>query len=209
LGWIEFGKTIKPINGIQVKEFISWHYRPDLETAKKYYKSQNHAWNPGYFVVMPEFVLKQFQKHAPAMYTQLEKINLSYGHPDHRQILNEVYPRMEKISFDDAIVTKTDPDKAVVLSVDLGWSDIGAWESLKEALQSYPNENVTKGYVFLHRTSDSIVYNYTDQLVTTVEVDGVVVIVTKDAILVTKQQSIPEIKNMLKRFEDTDLEKFT
>jgi mannose-1-phosphate guanylyltransferase len=209
LGWIEYGDVIEHVNGFDVRSFISWHYRPTIEQAKKYYSSKRYAWNPGYFVVTPSFVLDQYKRHAPDMYQKLQKIAATIGKPGHQKVLDEIYPTMEKISFDDAVVTKTPPDKAVVLSVDLGWSDVGTWEALKEALQLHPSDNLTLGNAQLLNTSNSVVYSYTDQMIAAIDVDDMVVVVTKDAVLVTRQQSVPQIKDLLKRFEGTDLERLT
>lgn len=209
LGWIEHGKKIDSRNGFDVHEFVSWHYRPSLEKAKEYFESGRHSWNPGYFMVAPQFVLDQYQRHAPEMYQNLMKLQESYGRPNHQQLLEEIYPQFEKISFDDAVVTKTEPEKAVVLAVDLGWSDIGTWEALKEALQSSPTANLTKGDVEVHDTENSLIYNYTNQIVAAVGLKGMVVVVTPDVILVTPQAKIPEVKNMLKKFEGTDKEQYT
>lgn len=209
LGWIEYGDKIKDIDGFAMRSFVSWHYRPDLDTAKKYFESGRHTWNPGYFVVAPQFVLNQYQIHAPQMYAKLAQIMESYGKVNHEEKLHEIYPTMEKISFDDAVVTKTEPDKAVVITVDLGWSDVGTWEALKEAVQKNPDANITQGNVHTHETKNSVVYGYTKQLVSTVGLDGMIVVVTPDVVMVAPQEKIPDVKKMLADFEGTDKEKYT
>lgn len=209
LGWIEHGDEIKAVNGFSLREFVSWHYRPSLAKAKEYYKSGRHSWNPGYFIVTPQFVLDQYRTHAESMYRELLKLQNSYGTPSHQQELERIYPQLEKISFDDLVVTKTPKDKAVVLTVDLGWSDVGTWEALKEALADKPGSNLTKGNVELYQSTDSLVYGYTDQLVTGIGLEGMVVVVTPDVVMVTPQEKIPEVKSMLNRFNGTDKEKYT
>lgn len=208
LGWIEHGEKITEINGIQLRKFVSWHYRPDLETAEKYYASPNYSWNPGYFVLAPQFVLDQYKKHAPDMYAGLVKLQDSYETPNHLKVLGEVYPNLEKISFDDAVVTKTEPEKAVVLTVDLGWSDIGTWEALKEALQKTPAENLIKGNVATYETTNTVVYNFTNQLVSTIGLEGMVVVATADVIMVAPQSKIPQIKKLIETFIGTPNEKY-
>jgi mannose-1-phosphate guanylyltransferase len=143
------------------------------------------------------------------MFQQLEKLMSSYGSPDHPQALQRIYPTMEKISFDDAVVTKTRPDQAVVISVEFGWADLGTWEAVKEAFLKERQENLIQGKVKLLDTHDSLVYSYTDQLVAGIGLESMVVVVTKDAILVAPQHAIPKIKTVLKQFEGTDLEKYT
>ena len=208
LGWIEHGEQIEAINGFELHKFVSWHYRPDLPTAKKYFQSELHSWNPGYFVMAPQFVLDQYKRHVPEMYDQLIQLQNSYGSSTHQKELAQVYPRLEKISFDDAVVTKTEPEKAVVLTVDLGWSDVGTWEALKEALQNKPVDNLIKGNVEVHDTTNTVVYNFTNQMVATIGLEGMVVVATSDVIMVAPQDKIPEIKKMLAKFEGTDKERY-
>lgn len=209
LGWIESGNPLESIDGLQVYEFKSWHYRPELERAKQYFAEKRFSWNPGYFIVTPRFVLRQYEKHIPKMYQGLMELQRSYGTKRHEGDLQRIYPMFEKISFDNAIMEKIDTTEAVVVSADLGWSDIGAWEALKEVLQKKSGENVVRGNVVLRNTHDSLVYNYTNQLVTTINLEGIVLVVTEDAILVCPQDSIPEVKKLLNEFEGTEFEKFS
>jgi mannose-1-phosphate guanylyltransferase len=209
LGWIEYGPSLSEQEGIYIKSFVSWHYRPDLETAKKYYRSGRYAWNPGYFIVTPRFVLKQFEIHVPSMYEGLIKLQSTYGTDEHQSQLKKIYPAFEKIAFDNAVVEKIKPEQAVVLSVELGWSDIGTWEAYKEALQSHPKDNIISGKVVVHQASNNVIYSATDQLVSVLGMDDIAVVVTDDVVMVARQSSIPEIKTLLKQFEGTDLEKHT
>lgn len=210
LGWIEYGKKIKEIDGFKIHEFKSWHYRPKLSLAEEYYQqSSRFAWNPGYFIVAPGFVLSQYRKHVPQMYKGLKKLQDSYGTAKHTSDLERIYPKFEKTSFDNAILENISPEEAVVLSADLGWSDIGAWEALKEVMQKKDTESVIKGKVVVRNTQDSIIYSFTDQLVTVIDMEGLVLVVTEDVILVCPQESIPEIKKQLKDFKGTEFEKYS
>ncbi|MBT6334787.1 MAG: mannose-1-phosphate guanylyltransferase/mannose-6-phosphate isomerase, partial [Candidatus Magasanikbacteria bacterium] len=104
--------------------------------------------------------------------------------------------------FDNAIVEKIREDQAVVLKVDLGWSDPGTLYALKEALSSSVESNVTRGEVITLDTSDSLIYNEEEGIiVTTIGVQGLVVVNTKDAVLVCPKDRVPEIKTLLKEIE--------
>ena len=103
---------------------------------------------------------------------------------------------------------KIDPQEAVVISTDLGWSDIGTWEALKEALQKNPKDNLTQGNIKTLDTTNSVICSYTDQLVAGIDLDDMVVVVTEDAILVTPQQSIPKIKKFLQTLDEVDTKKY-
>lgn len=209
LGWIQHGQPVVSIDNFKIHQFKAWHYRPSLRVAKKYFASTSHSWNPGYFIATPKFIMDQYKRFMPTMHQNLIKLQKSFDKNNHNTLLKRIYPKLEKISFDNAILEQLEPEKAVVLTTDMGWSDIGAWEALKEALQSKQNENITHGKTFEHKTKDSLVYNYTNKLVTTVDLNGMLVVVTDDVIMVCPQDSVPEIKKVVRGFEATANEKYT
>lgn len=209
LGWINVGKKLKTVQGISVYKYKSWHYRPSVKEAKKYFKGKNWFWNPGYWVVTPKFVLEQYQRFMPEMYKKLLKLQSSYGTAGHKRELERIYPTMEKVSFDDGILQKVEAEKAVVLGCDLGWADIGTWEALKELLQKTPQQNLTKGNVYLHNCKDLMVYNYTPQLVTTINLEGLVVVNTGDVLLICPEASMKEIKKVVEKLQGTEREDYT
>lgn len=206
LGYISFGKKIKEINNIPVFEFTGFKYRPDLETAKEYLKDKHHSWNLGYFVTTPKFLWSLFKKFSSELYSSLKRIQDAYQTEHYEKVLQEVYPKLEKISFDNAILEKMDNKYSEVLSVDVGWSDVGAWEALKEALSEHVDENVTKGKVLIDGSRDSLVFNYTDQLAVAIDTTELLIINTDDVLLVCSKNSVPKIKKLVESLKGTDNE---
>lgn len=194
LGYIEFGGEAGKIGEISVYKFTSFKYRPDEQTAKGFLADNKHAWNLGYFVTTPKFLWSQFEKNAPEIFSKLNQISNHVGQSDYETILNEVYPAMEKISFDNAILEKLNPKEGLVIAVDIGWSDIGAWEALKEALAESEEDNVTRGNVELVDTKDSLVFNSNGQLVVGIDLEGMLIINTSDVLLVCPKTAVPKIK---------------
>lgn len=209
LGWAAFGDEKETIDGMTAYEFKGFKYKPALETARNYFKDGHHAWNLGYFVTTPKTLWGLFQKYAPTLYQDLKQIQDSYGTDKYDKVLAEVYPTIEKIHFDNAILENIGQSDAYVLSVDLGWSDIGAWEQLKEALTESDEENATQGSTMLKETRDSLVFNYTDQLVVGIDLDGMIVINTGDVLLVCPKDSVPKIKKVVEAMKGTEYEKLT
>lgn len=209
LGWIEIGKEIEGVNGFKIYRFKSWKYRPNIQLARQFFKSGHHVWNPGYWVVTPRFVLEQYKRFMLPMYQKIMKLQESYGTRDQQKKLEEIYPTLEKISFDDAILEKLEPGKAVVLTADFGWSDIGTWQALKEALQKIKKDNLIKGKVFLSNCEDCLVYNYTDQLVTVIDATGLVIVNTEDVSLICPQESMSSIKDVVNQFKKGKYRKYT
>ncbi|MEK7065532.1 MAG: sugar phosphate nucleotidyltransferase, partial [Patescibacteria group bacterium] len=204
LGWIQYGEAVVNKNGLSFHSFIDFQYRPDRETAKQYLHSGRHAWNLGYFVTSPRFLWKQYELHAPNIYQGLSRICGAWKTDRYHEILSDVYPGLEKISFDNAILEKLNPADALVVSENIEWSDIGAWEALKEALQEADDKNVTQGKVFTQDSTDSLVYNYTHQLVVTIDLNDMLVVNTGDVTLVCKKSSVPKIKKLVESFTGTE-----
>jgi mannose-1-phosphate guanylyltransferase len=209
LGWLEFGEEVNEIRGTKVFKFKKLIYRPSLEMAEKFMESKNYAWNPGYFVTTPKFILSQYKKFAPEIWKGIIKIQEAVGKDNFKEVFEKVYPTLEKISFDNAILEKMDPSNVFVIAADLGWSDVGAWEALKEALEVSASENVTKGKVLIEDSSDNLVFNYTDQLVVGIDLTKMLVINTDDVLLVCAKDSVPKIKKLVESLNGTELEKLT
>lgn len=203
LGWIEYGKEVMREDGVVFHSFVDFQYRPDTGTAKKYFKSGHHAWNLGYFVTTPKFLWSLYERFAPNLARGLKSIAES---KNFQQALEKIYPTLEKISFDNAILEKLDPSDALVVSENIEWSDIGAWEALKEALENSEDKNVTQGKVMLSDSSDSLVYNYTNQTVATIDMKGMLVVVTDDVVLVCPKGSVPKIKKFVENLSGTENE---
>lgn len=210
LGWISYGNRILEHDGISFHAFVDFQYRPDAETARRYFRSGHHAWNLGYFVTTPAFLWKQYGAYAPNIARDLSRIADTWGTPRFVETLDKIYPSLEKISFDNAVLEKLNPDDALVVSDNIEWSDIGAWEALKEALADSDDKNVTQGEVRLEDTVDSLVYNYNKkQLVVTIDMEGVLVVNTDDVLLVCKKTSVPKVKKLVESLKGTEHDHLT
>lgn len=209
LGWIEFGDLAKVVRGTKIFHFKRLIYHPSLIDAENFLKSSSFAWNPGYFVTTPAYILEQFKKFTPEIWKGLIEIQKSMGKNNYVSTLEKIYPKFEKINFDNAILEKIDAKSVFVIAADLGWSDVGAWEALKEALEASSNENVTKGKVLITDCSDNLVFNYTDQLTVGIDLEKMLIINTDDVLLVCTKDSVPKIKKLVESLSRTPNEHLT
>lgn len=202
LGWIEFGKEISTHEGLHMHQFKAFKYRPDKDTAQKYFTDNHHSWNLGYFVTTPRYIYSEFEKHSPEIWKIAERIKNSIGKVGYHSKLREEYSKMPTINFDNAVIEKIDPNNAYVINDDIQWSDMGAWEALKDALQQSKEDNVTFGEVMLEDTTDSLVFNYdSHKLIVGIDLDDFLVVNTKDILLVTKKTSVPKVKKLVEKLE--------
>lgn len=204
LGWIKFGQPLLKKDGISFKSFAGFIYRPGLDSAREYLKSGLYSWNTGCLVTTPKFLWQMYKIHQPEIFSSMVKLQKAYGSAEYTKVLEAEYPKMPKISFDNAILEMMDKKSGLVISEDLGWSDIGAWEALKEALETAKDKNVIKGKVVVEDSQDSLIYNYTDQLLVTIDLSGHLVVATKDVILVCHKNSVPKIKKLVEKLAETD-----
>lgn len=210
LGYIHFGRKKHTIGGINFHQFEGFKYKPDKETAKKFSQSNKYAWNLGYFVSTAEFIYQAFSRFAPNIYHNTEKILSCFGKVNFKKILKKEYGKVESINFDNAILENLDKKDALVVMEDIGWSDIGAWEALKEALENHPYENVIRGKVYLEHVRDSLIYNYENKkLIVGIDLDESLVVNTADVLLIAKKTSVPKIKKIVEKFAGTEHERLT
>ncbi len=209
LGWIQYGKRVQAVDDIGFYAFVDFKYKPDTALAREFFQSGRHAWNVGYFVTTPAFLWKLYKQFAGELHEGLSSIVSAWRTPKFNEKLKTLYPKLEKIHFDNAILEKLDPKDALVVSEDIKWSDIGAWEALKEALEEAKDKNVTQGKVLLTDSTDSLVYNFTDQLVTTIDLDDMLVVVTPDVVLVSKKSSVSKIKKLVESLSGTENDHLT
>ena len=211
LGWIEYEqKPLGKVGQFDYHSLISFKYRPEMELVQQYVKDGKHAWNLGYFVTKPRFLWDQYRKYAPQLFSGLEKIQKAYGTLSYGQVLNSIYPTLEKVSFDNAIVEKLPVETGIVMKADIGWSDLGVWEALKEALQKTQADNVTKGEVVIEGCEDGLVFDYQGKkLVVALDLKDILVVNTDDVLLVAKKSSASKIKKLVESFEGGKYDELT
>ena len=208
LGWIHIGKKLAE----KTFEYKGWFYRPPMAECKKMFTSKEWMWNPGYWVVDLDFTLSLYEKHAPEMYKKLVEIEKSIGTFREVATIRKVYPTLDKISFDNAIMDKLPTSQAVVLTPDMGWSDPGTLYALKEALAAKPEDNVTRGLCKDIGSTDSLIINEAanGKLVTTIGLTGMVVVNTDDAVIVVPKEQAIRVKDLVEALDkDAKLKKYT
>lgn len=210
LGWLGLGEKLGEVDGKSYYKYGSLSYRPAKDRCDRMFAEKTHVWNTGYFVTTIGFILDLYQNHQPAMWSGLQKIKAAIGQPHYEDVLNAVYPQLDEISFDDAILTHVSADQALIMHGKMGWSDPGTLYALKEAINGEPEATVSKGLVITEETSDCLVYNYEDKkLVVAAGLEGIIVVNTEDAVLVVHKDNIPLVKKIVNGLEGTELDSYS
>ena len=210
LGWIETDAEALTQDSVIFRTFAGFKYRPSKEVADEYFADSKYCWNLGYFVSTPQFIYSLFKRFAPNIAEVTEKIVQHENFEVFSQALQKHYTEMPEINFDNAVLEQLDKDCAYVVIDDIGWSDVGAWEALKEALEQRREDNIIKGRVMLEDSSDNLVYNYDgERLIVGVDLSDLLVVNTKDVLLVAKKSSVSKIKKLVESFQGTENEHLT
>ncbi len=201
-GYIRHGRQLGESEGVPYYEYHSLTYRPPLEECERMVQSGEYLWNAGYFVSSVEFLTEEYRALAPEITGIVEEIVSYAGTPQEDAKLRELYRTIPAIHFDEAFLMRLKPEQSLMMKNDLGWSDPGSLNSLKEALESTREANVTQGSVVTVQTSDSLVYNEdSSKVVAVMGMEGVIVINTGDTVLVIHKDSVRHIKALLSALE--------
>jgi len=171
-----------------VAQFIE---KPPIEIAEQFVASGDYFWNSGMFVFKASRYLNELAAFAPDI---LEASTTAYRAAkvdlDFMRIGKAAFEACRGDSIDYAVMEKT--RDAVVLPLDAGWSDVGSWSSLFDALHSDEDGNVLQGDVLVHDTHDCYVHS-TSRLVTAVGMDDHIIVETKDAVLVAPKGRVQDV----------------
>jgi mannose-1-phosphate guanylyltransferase/mannose-6-phosphate isomerase len=176
----------------------SFREKPDAATADELIASGNYYWNSGMFVCSAGTYLDELKLYAPDIYEHSEQAVLkAHHHHDYLRLDAEAFSLCRDESIDYAVMERT--DRAVVIPVDIQWSDLGCWTAVAEAHPLDENGNALHGKV-IAKDSHNCLISSEDTLVTTLGIHDQIVVVTADAVLVADKrysQQVKEIVNTL------------
>ena len=197
LGYVKIGKMLKMLNGAKIYAFERFTEKPDLSTARKFQKSGKYLWNTGLYVWRIDTLLKQFKKFLPRTYARLTKISKAIGTKNESTALKEHYPLCDKISVDYGIMEKVDPRIVRIIPAELGWSDVGTWESIFEELAANGRDNLVKGNHLGIDSEGLLIYGDGKKTVATIGIKDLVIVDTGDALLVCRKDRSQDVKKLV------------
>jgi mannose-1-phosphate guanylyltransferase len=206
-GYIQKGSVFHEANGEPVYTVGEFKEKPDAATAQTWLDSGDYLWNSNMFVWRADTVLRLYEQYVPEMFSGLMKIKDALGTPDADRVLTEVYPTLEEIAVDNAILERA--DNVAVIEADIDWSDIGSWGAMSDVLPTDDEKNLLNGNVVQIDTKTTTVYSQTNKLIALVGVENLVVIETEDAILICPRDQTQRVKDVVNRLgADEDLKDY-
>jgi len=181
--------------------------KPDQVTAETYLEQGGYYWNSGMFLFRASRYLEELKAYRPNIFNACSKaIAKVVPDLDFIRVDAEAFAACPDESIDYAVMENT--ADAVVVPMDVGWNDIGSWSSLWDLGDKDDNGNVASGDVVLHDAKNSYI-RADDKLVAAVGIDDLVVVSTKDALLVAHRERVQDAKliaNKLREYGRTEWE---
>lgn len=181
-GYIKAGDALDA--GFQVEQFVE---KPDEKTAQSYFESKDYFWNSGIFLFRTDKYLAELKEYRPDIFAAcLASVTGASRDADFIRLDGDAFSECPAESIDYAVLEKT--DSAVVVEMNCGWSDVGSWSSLWEISNKDENGNVCSGDALVYESENNYIRS-DDRLVVTIGVDDLVIISTKDSVLVADRNS--------------------
>ncbi len=191
-GYILRGQSLSD-EGFRVQRFVE---KPDLATAERYLAEGTYAWNSGMFLFKASVYLDELARHAPGV---LESARAAYATAaqdlDFIRVSKDAFAASPNDSIDYAVMEKT--ERAAVVPVSCGWSDIGSWSSLWSVAERDSNDNRHEGDVISVDTKGSLVRASERRMIATIGVEDLVIIDTPDATLVARKDRVQDVKTVV------------
>jgi mannose-1-phosphate guanylyltransferase len=207
-GYIKRGE-VQNQSGFDVAEFVE---KPDLATAQRYLETGDYYWNSGMFLFKASRYLAELKTHRPDIYQACESaMQGTTSDLDFIRVDKAAFEACADDSVDYAVMeplcAAEGSSKAVVVPMDCGWSDVGSWSALWEIQDKDEDGNAFRGDVISIDSSNSYV-NAQEKLVAVIGLDDVVVVETKDAILVSKKSAVQKVKNVVNQLKAEERSEF-
>ena len=199
-GYINFSGNINS-DIFEVKKFVE---KPNQKTAESYINDGCYLWNSGMFMFDSNQLLQELSSYCPEI---LNAVRQSFGNAtqdlDFIRLESDFFESSPNNSIDYALMEKS--NNVVVIKLDVGWSDVGSWQSLYEISEKDMNGNVLKGDIFEEETFNSYI-DAGSHVVATIGVSDLIIIDTPDATLISSKDQAYKVQNIVKSLQGSDRE---
>lgn len=202
-GYVEFARrpALAPLRALPVKRFRE---KPSLAVARRYLKTKRFFWNSGMFFWKASVIRDALQRHLPRTAKTLAAIRAKLSGPGGIQlkrlprVLAELFPACENISVDYAVLEKA--SQVVGIPCDFGWNDLGTWSAVYDLLPHDDRQNALCSETLLIDSSGLLV-DVPGKLVAAVGLQDLIVVETKDALLIVRRDQTQQISRVVSQLE--------
>lgn len=196
-GYIQQGDQLGRHHGLTSYRVARFTEKPDVQTARAFVDSGLYSWNAGMFIGRARTFLEEIALHLPGLASRLATIQAVRGARKERAVLNAVWAGVEAVTIDYGVMEKT--NRAAVIPVDIGWSDVGDWSTLGDVLERDGCGNAVRGHHLGIDTTGCLIRGRGERLIATVGLTDMVIVDTGDALLICPKARSQEARRIVEQ----------
>ncbi len=188
-GYIELDANsphIEKLTSFGVRAFVE---KPNKTEALRMISEGHYFWNAGLFVFRADHMIELFQKYLPEVWSKVSEIKSDFSNAAY------VYANVQPISLDYGIMEKT--KEILCIPCDPGWSDVGSWDEVARLSEEVSTDS--QAQVFLSQSENNFVYSTRPKVIGLANVEGLIVVDTPDALLVTRKGESQQVKQLVEK----------
>jgi mannose-1-phosphate guanylyltransferase len=205
-GYIKRGEQLGELEGYPYYRVERFTEKPDAETAVEFLDAGTYAWNSGMFIWRAERILEEIGCHMPELDETLDVLDEALDGETYAETVRRIWPTVEKETIDYGIMERA--EEVAMLPADIGWSDVGSWDAVKalHADAADAEGNVSLGEHIGVETRDTFVFSDTERLIATVGVEGLIIVDTPSATLITVPAKAEKVRDVVDRLRADERE---
>ncbi len=204
-GYIHRGELLGMFDQQPVYRISRFIEKPDGVTAAQLVASGEYSWNSGIFTWQFSTLFQELSRHMPTLSEQLNEIAGDLGTESERSTLARVWTQVENQTIDSGLMERC--TLGAMLPIDIGWSDVGNWDTLFELLPHDLNMNVVVGEHVTVKTTSSLLYS-PNRMIAAVGVENLIVVDAGDAILICSRDRAQEVKHVVEALRKKNQSKY-
>lgn len=202
-GYIQYDEDKEQDSVYKIKAFTE---KPNLELAKQFINSGDFLWNSGTFIWKSSSILHAMKTLLPEIYENIRESSAAYFTENEFEAVKKAYSNCTSISIDYGILEKA--DNTYVLPANIGWSDIGTWDSLYTAYEKDYFGNAVNANAQVFDSFDNMILGGKNKMIVVNGIRNLCIVDTKDVLLITTRDREQEIKKITVELKNKDLEKY-
>jgi len=202
-GYIQYNEDKEQEGVYKIKAFTE---KPNEELAKQFINSGDFLWNSGTFIWKASSILKALENLLPEVYENIIESSASFFTPKEFDAVKKAYSSCTSISIDYGILEKA--DNTYVLPANIGWSDIGTWDSLYNAFEKDYFGNAVNANAQVFDSFDNMILGRKNKMIVVNGIRNLCVVDTKDVLLITTRDREQEIKKITVELKNKDLDRY-
>jgi mannose-1-phosphate guanylyltransferase len=196
-GYIEQGEPLRLRDGsdkIAIHHVLRFREKPNVDLAESFLRKGNFRWNAGMFVWSVPTVLSEFNRHSSELADFISQIRAP---GKFEKVLHDRFSKLPRISFDYAIMEKA--DRVLVVEASFDWDDVGSWTAIARFFKNDAAGNAANREITALDSSNNIVFEQDDATIALLGVHNLIVVRTRDALLICHRHQAENIKNLISK----------